>query len=142
PLVSDEGETLLFSVILDITGKKIAEASVLEYKDRLENLAETCYQQLINTQKHINQIMWVALLIQLLVIGLLLWNILVRRKTERKLQEKTTILEGLLNSIPDLIFFKNKSGVYLGSNDQFARYAGKTPAELVGQTDHQIFDAR
>lgn len=142
PLVSDEGETLLFSVILDITGKKIAEASVLEYKDRLENLAETRYQQLINTQKHINQIMWVALLIQLLVIGLLLWNILVRRKTERKLQEKTTILEGLLNSIPDLIFFKNKSGVYLGSNDQFARYAGKTPAELVGQTDHQIFDAR
>lgn len=142
PLVSDEGETLLFSVVLDITGKKIAEASVLEYKDRMEALAETRYQQLLSTQKHINQVMWAALLIQLLVIGLLLWNILVRRKTEHKLQEKTTILEGLLNSIPDLIFFKNKSGVYLGSNAQFARYAGKTPAEIVGQTDRQLFDAQ
>ncbi|SFX56197.1 sensor domain-containing protein [Marinospirillum alkaliphilum] len=142
PLVTDDGETLLFSVILDITGKKIAEASVLEYKDRLERLAESRYQQLLTTQKLINRIMWATLLIQLVVITLLIWNILIRRKTQRSLLEKTTMLEGLLNSIPDLIFFKNKAGVYLGCNAQFARYVGKKPQDITGQTDYQLFDNR
>lgn len=139
PLKSDKGETLLFSVVLDITGKKIAEASVLEYKDRLEKLAETRYQQLINTQERINQIRWLTILAQLLVIALLVWNILSRRKTEKKLREKTTMLEGLLNSIPDMIFFKDKQGKYLGSNAEFANFVNQDSTLIAGKTDFNLF---
>lgn len=139
PLKTDEGETLLFSVVLDITGKKIAEASVLEYKDRLETLAESRYQQLLNTQKRVNQIRWITMLVQLLIIALLIWNILNRRKAEQKLREKTTMLEGLLNSIPDMIFFKSKDGKYLGANAQFANFINHTTTSLVGKTDFNFF---
>lgn len=139
PLKTDTGETLLFSVILDITGKRIAEASVLEYKDRLENLAESRYQQLINSQITINRIRWLTMLAQLLVIALLVWNILNRRKAEQKLREKTTMLEGLLNSIPDMIFFKSKDGQYLGSNAQFANFVNDKASSIIGKTDFNYF---
>lgn len=139
PLKTDKDETLLFSVILDISGKKLAEASVLEYKDRLESLAESRYQKLVATQKNINQIRWLAMLAQLLIIALLVWNILNRRKAEQELREKTTKLEALLDSIPDMIFFKSKEGQYLGCNAQFANLVNKTPVSLVGLTDADLF---
>jgi len=139
PLKTDEGETLLFSVILDITGKKIAEASVLEYKDRLENLAESRFQQLVKTQERINQVRWTTIVILLIVIAFLIWNILNRRKAEQKLREKTTMLEGLLNSIPDMIFFKSKEGEYLGCNREFANFVNHTPDSVLGKNDFNFF---
>ncbi len=139
PLTTEQGETLLFSVILDITGKKIAEASVLEYKDRLESLAESRYQQLVTTQGRINQIRWITTFVLLVIIAFLMWNIFNRRKAERKLREKTTMLEGLLNSIPEMIFFKNKEGQYLGCNSEFANFVNHTPASVLGKTDFNFF---
>lgn len=139
PLNTDEGERLLFSVILDITGKKIAEASVLEYKDRLENLAESRFQQLVTTQKRVNQVRWLTTFALLIIIVFLIWNILNRRKAEQKLLEKTTMLEGLLNSIPEMIFFKNKEGQYLGCNREFANFVNHTPASVLGKTDFHFF---
>ncbi|WP_114416686.1 sensor domain-containing protein [Marinospirillum perlucidum] len=142
PMQTDDGETLLFSVILDITGKQVAESSILEYKDRLEELAEERYQALVDSQASNFQLLWLALVAQLTVIGLLIWNILNRRKAEHKLQEKTTILEGLLNSIPDMIFFKNREGQYLGCNKQFAEFVGKKPEAIIGTSDHQLFTSQ
>ncbi|WP_091963237.1 sensor domain-containing protein [Marinospirillum celere] len=140
PLETDEGETYLFSVVIDISGKKIAEASILEYKDRLERLAEHRYQALAASQQRNLQFMWLAILTQLLVISLLVWNILHRRQAEKNLQEKTIILEGLLNSIPDLIFFKDKQGKYLGCNQQFANFLKKNPEQILGSSDYQLFE--
>lgn len=140
PLRTDKDELLLFSVILDVSGKKVAEASILEYKDRLEALAETRYQQLVSAQSRINQLRWLTIIAQLLVIAYLIWNILNRRKAAQDLREKTSMLEGLLNSIPDLIFFKNKKGEYLGSNAKFASHLGRTPSEVIGKTDEDFFD--
>lgn len=139
PLTTQQNETLLFSVILDITGKKIAEASVLEYKDRLESLAESRYQQLVTTQGRINQIRWITTFVLLVIIAFLVWNIFNRRKAEHKLREKTTMLEGLLNSIPEMIFFKNKEGQYLGCNSEFANFVNHTPASVLGKTDFNFF---
>lgn len=140
PMTTDDGESLLFSVILDISGQRMAEASIIEYKDRLELLAEQRYQALTESQRRNIQFMWMALATQLLVISLLLWNIISRRKAEHDLQEKTTILEGLLNSIPDLIFYKDKQGRYLGCNQRFAEFVGKSPEDILGSSDYQLFE--
>lgn len=139
PLQADNGETLLFSLILDVSGRQMSQASILEYKDRLESLAESRYQQLVSAQERMNIVRWSAMLIQLLVIALLVWNIAKRRKTEHKLREKTTMLEGLLDSIPDFIFFKSKSGHYLGGNAQFADFVHHDSASIVGKTDFDFF---
>lgn len=108
PLTTDEGERLLFSVVLDTSGKRMVEDSVLEYKDRMEELAETRYQELISTQKTINRIMWLASLVQLLVIALLLWNIAYRRKAQRELRLRA--FYDPLTGLPNRYLFEQKLG--------------------------------
>ena len=51
-------------------------------------------------------------------------------------------LSSLLNHMPALSFYKDaESGVYLACNQAFADYAQrKTPADVVGLTDYEIFD--
>jgi len=55
-------------------------------------------------------------------------------------QQKEVVLKSLINSIPDLIFYKDKDRVYLGCNKAFEAFAGKKEEELVGLTDFDIFE--
>jgi diguanylate cyclase (GGDEF)-like protein/PAS domain S-box-containing protein len=55
-------------------------------------------------------------------------------------QKKEALLRSLLDSIPDLVFYKDETGTYLGCNKAFERFVDKTGAELVGQTDFDLFD--
>jgi len=52
---------------------------------------------------------------------------------------KQRLLSALLDSIPDLIFYKDPTGVYLGCNKAFEAFAGKRAEELAGLTDLDIF---
>ncbi len=45
------------------------------------------------------------------------------------------LLQALIDSIPDLIFFKDPRSVYLGCNRAFADFMGRTVADIVGRTD-------
>jgi PAS domain S-box-containing protein len=62
-----------------------------------------------------------------------------RRRAEEDLRKALALMEGLLNAIPDLIFYKDKNSVYQGSNNAFLEYAGTTREELVGHTDFDFF---
>ncbi|UFS72663.1 PAS domain S-box protein [Geomonas sp. RF6] len=53
--------------------------------------------------------------------------------------QQRALLRALLDSIPDLIFFKDHSSTYLGCNKAFATFAGRTEQELTGMTDFDIF---
>ncbi|MDD3307464.1 MAG: diguanylate cyclase [Acetobacterium sp.] len=55
-------------------------------------------------------------------------------------QKKESLLRSLLDSIPDLVFYKDQKSVYLGCNKAFEVFAGKTMDELVGLTDADLFD--
>ncbi len=65
---------------------------------------------------------------------------------EKKLLEEVghqaALISSLLDSIPDLIFFKDTGGVYLGCNPPFATLVARTKEEIVGKTDYDIFDAK
>jgi PAS domain S-box-containing protein len=63
-----------------------------------------------------------------------------QKRLEAELSEKTLLLEGLLDSIPDIVFFKDMDGVYLGCNPEFARFVGRDKAKIVGHTDYDLFD--
>ncbi len=65
--------------------------------------------------------------------------------TERKLAEEerirqTGLITSLLDSIPDIIFFKDTEGIYLGCNPPFAEFVGKTKNEIIGSSDYDLFD--
>lgn len=74
-------------------------------------------------------------------------EILSRKQSESKykelyieFQKKQSLLLSLINSIQDLVFYKNKEGVYLGCNTAFEAFAGMEENELKGLTDYDIFE--
>ncbi len=56
--------------------------------------------------------------------------------------QRSALLTGLLDSIPNRVFFKDCAGVYLGWNPEFSRFVGRPREEIVGRTDYELFSAK
>ena len=63
-----------------------------------------------------------------------------RKHTEDEVRRQAALISSLLDSIPDIVFFKNTEGFYLGCNPAFAELVGRPKNEIVGKTDHDLFD--
>ncbi|HEX2958943.1 MAG TPA: PAS domain S-box protein [Chitinispirillaceae bacterium] len=64
-----------------------------------------------------------------------------RKRTEEELLQKSSLIQFLLDSIPDIIFFKNTEGIYLGGNPSFLNFVGKKDTkEITGKTNYDLFD--
>ena len=65
-----------------------------------------------------------------------------QRVVERteEIKRQSSLISSLLDSIPDIIFFKDIHGVYLGCNPPFAEFVGKPREEIIGRTDYDLFD--
>jgi PAS domain S-box-containing protein len=61
------------------------------------------------------------------------------KQAEAALAHERGLLRGLLDSIPDHIFYKDRNGIFLGCNASFARHLGKTDAEIIGKTVLDLF---
>ncbi len=62
-----------------------------------------------------------------------------RKKAEEKLHESQQMLELVMKSIPQAVFWKDRRCVYMGCNPIFARHAGLlSPEEVVGKTDYEL----
>lgn len=59
---------------------------------------------------------------------------------KKQLVREKSLLRALIDSIPDIIFFKDTNGVYLGFNKAFSVLVGRPEAEQVGKTDFNFFD--
>ena len=54
--------------------------------------------------------------------------------------KKQQFLISLLDSIPDLIFYKDADGRYIGCNKAFEAFAGMEEKQLIGLSDFDLFD--
>ncbi len=67
------------------------------------------------------------------------YDITARVLAEEKLKRNQTMLEAVLNSIPQSVFWKDKEGKFLGCNNIFAAMAGfESPSKLIGKTDFDM----
>ena len=58
---------------------------------------------------------------------------------EEELEKANYLLETVLNSIPQGVFWKDRNSIYLGSNDLVAEMAGfRDAAEVVGKSDFEL----
>lgn len=64
-----------------------------------------------------------------------------RRKAERELSESRNMLRAVLDNIPDLVFAKDKNGVYIEANKAVERQVNLSRDEIIGKTDYEIFPA-
>ncbi|MFA5181033.1 MAG: PAS domain-containing protein [Syntrophales bacterium] len=63
-----------------------------------------------------------------------------RRHAEEALRNSEGFLHTLVQTIPDLIWLKDKEGVYLSCNTMFERFFGAREADIVGKTDYDFVD--
>ena len=69
-------------------------------------------------------------------------EILERKKAEDTTKIQYGLLRSVLDSTPDLIFFKNyhsQDGTYLGCNEAFSRFVGRPMEEITGRNDLALF---
>jgi PAS domain S-box-containing protein len=66
-------------------------------------------------------------------------DISARKEAEESLARERALLRSLIDSIPDLIFYKDRQSVYLGCNAAFEQLVGRRQAELVGLSDLDLF---
>lgn len=67
--------------------------------------------------------------------------------TERKLKEDAireseARLLALVHTIPDLIWLKDKAGVYLSCNAMFERFFGAKEVDIIGKTDYDFIESQ
>ena len=62
-----------------------------------------------------------------------------RKRADEELYESQQMLQSILDTIPQRVFWKDRKGLYLGCNPPFAAAAGLTaPAEIVGKSDFDL----
>lgn len=62
------------------------------------------------------------------------------KHVETLLRNNENYLRTLLNTIPDLVWSKNKEGVYLFCNPMFERFLGAKTSDIIGKTDYDFID--
>ncbi|MEO5347118.1 MAG: response regulator [Magnetococcus sp. YQC-9] len=61
------------------------------------------------------------------------------KRAREEIDRQRATLSALIDAIPDLIYYKDPEGFYLGCNISFARQLDKSVDEIVGLTDYDIF---
>ncbi len=62
-----------------------------------------------------------------------------RKLAEEEIKHNAGLISSQLDSIPDIIFYKDVNGVYLGCNPPFAEFVGWSRDEIIGKTDYDLF---
>lgn len=68
------------------------------------------------------------------------WDITENKQAEDRIQRQANLINALLDSIPDLVFFKDAEGRYLGCNPRFAEFVGRNKEAIIGKTDYELFE--
>jgi len=70
-----------------------------------------------------------------------------RKYMEAELNESATqvrrhlgLVSSLVNSIPDIVFYKDLDGIYLGCNLEFAKHLGREIDDIIGKTDYDLYN--
>lgn len=62
-----------------------------------------------------------------------------RKRAEAEVSRQSGLISSLLDFIPDLVFFKDIQGIYMGCNLPFAEFVGRPRNEIVGRSDYELF---
>jgi PAS domain S-box-containing protein len=62
-----------------------------------------------------------------------------RKQMENELRRQRSLMYALIDSIPDMIFYKDLKGIYIGCNPAFGKFSGHHWREVVGKTDYDLF---
>lgn len=67
-------------------------------------------------------------------------NIDESKKAQLELKKQQDLLQTIIDSTPDLIFYKDINSNYLGCNKAFEKYSNRSKEEQIGKSDYDFFD--
>ncbi|MDD5259666.1 MAG: PAS domain S-box protein, partial [bacterium] len=59
-------------------------------------------------------------------------------ETKNKLTNQLAFIQQLLEAIPNPVFYKDTKGIYLGCNQSFERFLGKSKEEIIGKSVYDL----
>ncbi|MBD1584208.1 aerobic respiration two-component sensor histidine kinase ArcB [Pseudoalteromonas sp. S16_S37] len=62
-----------------------------------------------------------------------------RKKTQQELAQQGMLLRSIVDSSPDLFYYRDENGVFAGCNKMFELVIGKPSEELIGRSVEQIY---
>lgn len=65
-----------------------------------------------------------------------------RSRFRSRLNSAHSLLKTVIDSAPDLVFVKSRSGVYMHCNASFIAFVGRTEEEILGKTDFELFPGK
>lgn len=66
-------------------------------------------------------------------------EIISRKKAQQELEEQSLLLRSIVDSSPDLFYYRDVAGRFAGCNKKFAEVVGKTSEELIGKYASDIY---
>ena len=142
---------LLLSIIHDVSGRRLPEAELLQYQERLEQLVEERTKQLTGQYKQQELLLLGAVTVQTLLIGALVYAIRRRKLAERSLLEGQAELQEseaynrvlFSDSQLALVVLDPQSNRYIDCNDAaVAIYGAASRATVLGWTPADVSTAR
>jgi len=61
-----------------------------------------------------------------------------RKAAERQLKESQELLSTIINALPNPLFYKNATGIYIDCNQAFCSYLGLPKERIIGATVHDV----
>ncbi|WP_440053965.1 aerobic respiration two-component sensor histidine kinase ArcB [Pseudoalteromonas sp. T1lg65] len=65
-----------------------------------------------------------------------------RRKTQQELAQQSMLLRNIVDSSPDLFYYRDENGVFAGCNKMFEKVIGLNSDELIGKSVEQIYSSQ
>lgn len=65
-----------------------------------------------------------------------------RKKTQLELAQQGMLLRSIVDSSPDLFYYRDENGVFAGCNKMFEMVMGKSSEELIGKSVEQIYSTQ
>ena len=62
-----------------------------------------------------------------------------RERAQAELEERSALVRSFIDSSPDIIYYRNEEGVFLGCNQAMEALTGKDGGELHGLTPHDVY---
>ncbi len=79
-------------------------------------------------------------LLSLLSVALLIQQRKLRHLSDQQAHENADLLANVVSSLPEMVFFKDRRGIYRLCNDLGSRFLGRDLEDIQGRTDKEIFD--
>ncbi|MCH8531031.1 MAG: EAL domain-containing protein [Saccharospirillum sp.] len=143
PVTLDNGQPALLSILHDITGKPIAEESMLGYQARLEALVDERSEQLLESQAQRRTLFLITLVAQSLLILMLLYVLYRYHRLSKELnRERRSLLSSqaynrqlskAVEQSPDSILISDAKGNIQFVNDAFLKNTGYSRKEVIGK---------